>query len=721
MPDRSSLDALQAALQHHFGFPAFRPGQREAIQHVLAGRDTLVVMPTGAGKSLCYQLPALLAPGVTLVVSPLIALMKDQVDALMAADQPAAYINSTLSAGEQRQRLFEMAGGAYKLVYVSPERLRNTDFVRAAGRAQIARLAVDEAHCISQWGHDFRPDYLYLRQARSLLSDPPVLALTATATRHVQSDIADKLGLTEPVRIVTGFNRPNLTFAVRYTPDVNTKRRELQTLLAAAPGSAIVYVGRRRDADEVAEFVRQVIGLPAAAYHAGLDKGERASIQEAFMADKLQVVVATNAFGMGVDKPDIRAVIHYALPGTVEAYYQEAGRAGRDEQPAQCVLLYSPEDRSLQEWFIDNDAPNLAEMELLHRVLSNAAQDGLIYASTEDVSRATGLPEVKARVGISELERAGALGRLGDQAGVMVLQVVPLAGINLAQNAAEIEQRRAHKRQQLQQMIHYAEMNACRRRFILDYFGDPAEPHADDCCDNCRVAATPTNRRKATTRAEIIALGILDTVRLMKWEVGRSRLAEVLKGSRARGITQYGYDRHKHYAKLADFTLNQIQHLIDQLVNVGYLKVIGGDRPVLRLTPAGQAALKSRTAIPLALPEISHREARPGRFDTVAHTRELFESGLSPDQIATERGLVLRTIYNHLAQLIGRGELDVDRVVLRQRQVRIRAAISQVGLERLSPIKAALPEEFTYDEIRCVVEAVRRETREKKNVSNRPG
>jgi ATP-dependent DNA helicase RecQ len=398
---------LTSALQQHFGLASFRHSQEIAIGHVLAGRDTLVVMPTGAGKSLIYQLPALLLEGTTLVISPLVALMKDQVDQLAAAGKRATFINSTLVAAEQARRAEQLAQGAYALAYAAPERLRSPAFTRALARAHITRVAVDEAHCISQWGHDFRPDYLNLRAAIEQVGRPPVTALTATATPQVQDDIATQLGLRTPARLVTGFNRPNLTFEVQHARDDADKLQRLRVLIAGTTGSVMIYTGTRRQAEEIGAWLEQW-GVRGAVYHAGLDGQARRRVQEAFMRGQLRAIVATNAFGMGVDKPDVRLVAHYSLPGTVEAYYQEAGRGGRDGLPARCVLLYMPKDIDLQEWFIANDAPDQRGLRALLEAITRLAPPGggaLVRVAAEHLATATGLNDVKLRVGVSLLEK----------------------------------------------------------------------------------------------------------------------------------------------------------------------------------------------------------------------------------------------------------------------------------------------------------------------------
>jgi ATP-dependent DNA helicase RecQ len=710
-------DDILTTLENTFGFAAFRPGQEQAIHSVLAGRHALVVMPTGAGKSLIYQLASLHLTGTTLVISPLIALMKDQVDGLTAQGISATFINSSLDSNEQSRRLDALAAGSLKIAYIAPERLRSTAFLAALHSIQISLLAVDEAHCVSQWGHDFRPDYLHIAEARRTMGDPVTVALTATATPQVQDDIARLLDLPRAERIVTGFNRPNLTFEVRYTRDLEAKLKALRDLLTSADGAGIVYVGTRRDAEEVAEFARSVCGVEALYYHAGLDADARSQAQEAFLAGDVPLMVATNAFGMGIDRPDVRFVLHYALPGSLEAYYQEAGRAGRDGLPACCTLLYAPQDRALQEWFIENDAPSHDEVRALYAAIRSDTSGDTAMLTLDDLSLATGLHEVKVKVGLSQLEAVGALRRLGDAGARMHIALGELNEPALRAASNQVEARRDHKRRQLAKMIAYAEMNNCRRRAILDHFGDKSEAEAEVCCDNCLTRReTPkvlkTLEVSEPEQAERAALAVLDTVRRLKWNVGRQKLAQILKGSRAQDMTRFGYDKSIYYGRYADQPLAEIENWIDQLIEADYLKVIGGEQPTVKLTPRGQSAVKARKAIPLRLsrdlrPEVAVRKkAERDAGGTVALTGQLLAQGLTPAQIVAQRGLVESTIYSHLARLIAQGQVDVNAVVPEPVQAQIREAIERCGsAEFLAPIKALLPEHISYGEIRCVIEA----------------
>lgn len=364
-----SLDAAREALRTHFGYGDFRPGQAQAVESVLEGRDTLVILPTGGGKSICYQVPALLLDGLTVVVSPLISLMKDQVDALAARGLPATFINSTLTPAEISNRLAMAQRGDIKLLYVAPERF---DFGGAGDRIArmgVALLAIDEAHCISEWGHDFRPSYLRIAQVRERLGNPRVVALTATATPQVRQDIARQLRLDNPNTVITGFDRKNLHYHVVSTRTDDDKDTALVKAVRDSEGMVVVYASTRRAVERVASVLSRS-RIKAVAYHAGLDDRHRHEVQDAFMREEARVIVATNAFGMGIDKPNVRLVVHHAMPGTLEAYYQEAGRAGRDGLPSDCILLHSFPDRFTHEFFIRGAYPERVTVEKVYSALT---------------------------------------------------------------------------------------------------------------------------------------------------------------------------------------------------------------------------------------------------------------------------------------------------------------------------------------------------------------
>jgi ATP-dependent DNA helicase RecQ len=402
----SNLEAAREALNRHFGFSDFREGQDEVIEAILGGEDAVVVMPTGGGKSLCYQLPALLREGTTIVVSPLIALMKDQVDALEQREIAATFINSSIGLDEQTARIRALRRGDYKLVYIAPERFRSERFVSTLAETRVSLLAVDEAHCISEWGHDFRPDYRRLGAAAESLGRPQIVALTATATPEVRADIAAQLGLGDARHFIAGFDRPNLSLRVLQTSSERDKVRSSVEIIRSSAGSGIVYAATRKAVEAVAAKLSQA-GIRATAYHAGLDDRSRNAAQDAFMSGEIEAIVATNAFGMGIDKPDIRFVIHYHLPGSIEAYYQEIGRAGRDGLPAHCTLLFNYADTRFQQFFIDGSHPSPELIADVYRAVV-ALGPGRHEISARDLAaRANVKNDMAVSSALYVLERAG--------------------------------------------------------------------------------------------------------------------------------------------------------------------------------------------------------------------------------------------------------------------------------------------------------------------------
>ncbi len=733
-----SLD-LSSSLRARFGFDSFRAGQEDAIQSLLNKQHTFAIMPTGAGKSLIYQFAALQFEGLTLVISPLIALMKDQVDALNRKGIPATFINSAISTAEQDQRLTLLSRGKYRLVYVAPERLRSVTFLRSLHSLTLSLLAIDEAHCISEWGHDFRPDYLHIAEARKQLGNPLTVALTATATPKVQNDIVRLLALPDSTkRIVTGFNRPNLTLEVKYTADTESKFRALQELCTAnfqfAQGATIIYTGTRRDAEEVAEFARVICKLQAEHYHAGLPAEDRTRIQERFINGATPVIVATNAFGMGIDRADVRQVIHYSVPGSLEAYYQEAGRAGRDGHPARAVLLYDPQDRALQEFFIQNSVVTSDELQLLYRALGNTNDE--VWLTAEDFQRRTDLHQVKVKVGLAELERVGALEHLGDDGYRMALKRQTWNQAEVEKAATRSRDHIRHRTEQLDRMIHYAETNSCRRRIVLKHFGDNGNADAPICCDNCETrkslpAPTTNESISDVSQMDLIeraALIILDTVRRQGTRtVGRTKLAQILKGSKAQDIQQFHYDKNVYYSKLAALKQKDIEEMILELISLGYFKVVGGEYPVIKLTPKGESAIQQKASISLKLPQgfskhkIEKKKAQIHAGGTVEYTAQLINEGLTPLQVAHQRELTLTTIYGHCAKLIEAGKLNVDKVIEKETKEKIESAIQKVGsTQYLFPIKSILPDEISYEVIRCVVASQTSEVSETSEVSTSP-
>ena len=569
----------------------FRPAQREVIEDVLAGRDVLCVMPTGAGKSLCYQLPAAIEGGLTIVISPLISLMEDQVQQLRDEGITAVLLNSSLSASMQRQVIAELNEGYSGLLYVAPERIFSAQFESVLARLRPKLLAVDEAHCISQWGHDFRPEYSRLGEARERMGMPPTIALTATATEDVRNDIITQLRLNEPTVVVTGFDRPTLRYESRRMAKAAEKDAAMLELLRREPGSCIVYAATRKSVEEVAEFLKAALGgRLVVPYHAGMDSASRTANQERFMQTDGAVAVATNAFGMGINKPDIRLVVHYNITGTLEAYYQEAGRAGRDGLPARCVVLFSYQDRHLQEFFI------------------------------------------------------GKLGEENPEADVQVLM-----------------RRKEHARQKLDLMIQYASTHRCRRKMILDYFGD--ETAISDCrCDVCASGLAPdapAGTAVVSDELKTLVRRMLSAVARCHGRFGVGVVAEMLAGAESERMQKWGLEELSTFGLLRGFTVKRIVAMLHRLLESGLARQRDPEgvkfRPVMEVTASGAAVMKGEHNPPASLEDLVPRRMTISELDSdvpSAPRRRASEAGpdIDADPAAAQRFEILRALRARIAR-----------------------------------------------------------------------
>ena len=515
-------------LKRYFGYDRFRPLQEDIISSVLAKRDSLVIMPTGGGKSLCYQLPALRLDGLTLVVSPLIALMKDQVDSLKAIGIKAEFLNSTLNYQEISRVRSEALSGQLKILYVSPERLALEGFKTFLNQLSVSLIAVDEAHCISEWGHDFRPDYRQLGEVRRSMPNVPFIALTATATPRVRDDIVNQLGLNSPKRFVASFNRANLNYEVR--PKRSAFEQLVELLEQRKGQAAIIYCYSRKETEEIAVDL-QGYDIAAKPYHAGMDSEARRKTQEGFINGEFPIVTATIAFGMGIDKPDVRLIVHYSLPKSLEGYYQETGRAGRDGLPSDCVLFYSYGDKAKQEFFID---------------------------------------------------------RIED----------------------EVERHNAQSK--LQKVVDFCELRTCRRRYLLEYFGDetvtqdPDDATSQPNCGGCDICVTPREEFDAT----IIAQKILSAIIRTGERFGIAHISAVLLGSRRKKVLELGHDALSVYGIVDNHDRNEIRELAGLLVDEGLIYKNGGEYATLGVTDEGRQFLRERNKLLLSRPKRADQPRR---------------------------------------------------------------------------------------------------------------
>jgi ATP-dependent DNA helicase RecQ len=673
-----SLENARAILRDTFGYGVFRPGQQEVIEAVLARRDTLAVMPTGGGKSVCFQVPALLfEEGLTLVVSPLVALMKDQVDALRASGVAAAAINSSISAEEQARTLNEAASGKLRLLYVAPERFGNGAFMAALRGLPVALLAVDEAHCISQWGHDFRPSYRDLGAVRPRIGNPPIVALTATADPRVRADVVERLRLGDPVVHVAGFDRPNLRFE---TVRVRSKKEKAEQIAAKLRDlkeeSAVVYCGTRKNVEELTDYLQQQ-RIKCARYHAGMQDDDRKRIQEAFARDSLRIIVATNAFGMGIDKPDVRMVLHHDMPDSLESYYQEAGRAGRDGAPADCVLYYGPRDRSLRDFFIEMSHP---EPRRVVEIYQELVRYGGNRTHVREVMRENDEPGVNAA--IHALVESGLAGRSGQ-----MVWATRLDGVDDIDTAG-LEEHRAHAIAKVDSMERYAESRACLRARILDYFGD--EHHAS-ACGNCGPCVAPP---------------VSDAMQVSESEQG---LFQALRAARKRIADGDGVPP---FVIFSDATLREMARMTprnrSEMLNVsgvGQVKYAKYGEAFLAVTRTGnrELATGNGSVAPVAgfrpRAERSSGSLTPSLQDTL----ELYKRNLDIAGIASERGLAPATIATHLAQLIHHGHIEDPSRLLEPGLVeRVRKVVGDGRVAELSPLREALGGDVPYEQLHLV-------------------
>jgi ATP-dependent DNA helicase RecQ len=731
----NDFDLLNKSLKHYFGYDSFRHGQEEIIRAAMHNQDVLVLIPTGGGKSLCFQLPALLKPGLTIVVSPLIALMQDQVQLLHDNGIPATFLNSSLGAGEARERTRDILAGKIKLLYVAPERLLSDEFLfgflpQIRESLGIAAFAIDEAHCVSEWGHDFRPEYRRISHLRQQYPDVPMWAFTATATERVRADIIAQLQLRQPFVNVSSFNRPNLYYEVRSKN--RDSYREMVAQIKQIPGSGIIYCLSRKRVDELANKLQQLEGIKAVPYHAGMTTEQRAENQRRFIRDDAQVIVATVAFGMGINKPDVRFVIHYDLPRNIEGYYQESGRAGRDSEPAICTLYYSPGDIKTIEFLIGNKVdPNTGEaLEDEQRIATQQLRRVINYAEALECRRII-------QLGYFGETFAGNCGTCDN-----CRHPKPMEDWTIeAQKFLSCVGRFAQNGQHYGANYAIDVLRGSKEKRIL------ANRH--DQLSTYGIGKERTAEQWKTLARSLLHQGLIDEstdgypvlkLNELSWEVLRGQrpvmvgIAPVKPGSISATIAANAdpeseelYQRLNRLRKrLADeqgkppFVIfsNATLRFMTQLQpqnRAQFVQVSGvGDS---KLSKYGEVfiaeilAFRAEKGLPIqgeAAPvreivNIKLPDATPNLGNTHLETLRLYKEGLRPSDIAEARNIRLGTVLTHLADLLETGQpIDLDRLVSPERQQDIITVIQSVGDLSLSTIRDKLGDAYGYDEIRLV-------------------
>jgi ATP-dependent DNA helicase RecQ len=730
MTDENTHKKQQAVelLKIHYGFDKFRPGQEEAIDAILAGKDVLVVMPTGGGKSLIYQLPALVLDGVAIVVSPLIALMKDQVDAMNKIGVPATFINSSISPDEAKERMSLVKTEFYKLLYIAPERFYNDEFVASLGELKVKLFAVDEAHCISQWGHDFRPSYMRLGKAIELCGRPPIAALTATATPEVKEDIIKQLNMPAAEKIITGFARPNLQFGVIKAPDAQ-KLSLIADAAESVEGCGIIYTGTRAKAEEITDLLLER-GLEAVFYHAGMDPESRNWTQENFLKGKTKIIVATNAFGLGIDKKDVRFVIHHDMPGTIEAYYQEAGRAGRDGAPSLCLLFFAPKDRFLREFFIKGDNPTPETVLEIYEVLTNYETDRIFTTYAELMENLSDkVPDMAVGTCLKILEKEGYIARSSEKTSPAFLRLVNNHRVTL-----DFISKQAKKQVEI--------LNKLQSRFEKELI-DGWEFDLDEVAGIIETGREALVRSiNAWKKADLVEytppkrgteISILKRVPPAEVKIDFSAMRE--KAQRAYSKLDEMEDYVYHFGCRPQYIMNYFGEYDvkscgkcdnclsgNEKLKVKNEKYDSDDKDNYSRR-SGKEKFPSREArLAEGLPRRRWRGASPRRgvlkadFDeikvekktlntklTQLETLDLYNKGKSVAEIAAERGLTENTIYGHLEFLVEKNLIkDINKLVDSKKQDKIFAAIKKVGAAKLTPIKDELGDDYSWEEIKLM-------------------
>ncbi|MEA3463727.1 MAG: RecQ family ATP-dependent DNA helicase [Patescibacteria group bacterium] len=689
-------------LKIHYGFISFRPGQEQVIDNILANKSTVVIMPTGGGKSLCFQLPALVLNGVTIIVSPLIALMKDQVDSLNQINIPATFINSSISLIETNQRLEAVKNSRYKLLYVAPERFYNQEFMQALSDVKVSLFAIDEAHCISQWGHDFRPSYLKLRDAISKVGSPPVMALTATATPEVRQDIIKQLGLNNPELVITGFARPNLQFGVIRANDAQKPQFVIDAIQSAPDGTGIIYVGTRARVDDLLQFLLEH-DIKAASYHAGMEPSDRKWVQDNFMSGKIRVIVATNAFGLGIDKPNIRFVIHYDMPGTIEAYYQESGRAGRDGKPSFCLMLYNPRDRHLREFFIKGDNPPPEIILEIYKILTDYDSDTALITYAELAGMLSeSVPEMAIGTALKILEREGYITRPHEKNGSAYLKLTIdfETAINSLGQRAKVQHEILNKlyNRFTNELKNGWQVNFDETAEILKIKKESLMRLIRKLADDGMVEYQPPFRGTE--------INILKRVNKNEIKINFIALREKLKNAYRKldQLEDYVYHSNCRQKFILDYfgdnDTRECKVCDNCLVLKGYQRK--NPAPAAKSSPAhfntasrekrGKRKRGNKTRVKLATKL------------TQLETFDLYKKGMAIEEMAQARNLKPGTIIQHLCYLIKKGlPVEIDEFVSLAKQKKIIQTAREVGFDKLTPIKDCLGEEVSWDEIRLVL------------------